>query len=154
MTQYSHRFRVIPTKMFYVKNRNTAAVLLLLSALLLGCGKSTVSENVAVTRIRNAFDSIMIVTTANSNQVVHSSIQVALDESMKTDAILKELLTKQTYGDSPLLVNTNINAWMSPNTHPQEVAIVSMDRVKKEGRVFNIGIRFDHQIVYFVTFGN
>ncbi len=118
-----------------------------------GCVKSNSEEQeqTAVIRLNNAFDGIVLVMMDNSNRVANAGFTKIIEESSDRDPLIKELLTKRTGGySSSLLLNTNADFWLNPDSHGQEIAIVLPDRIKRNEQWIGIAIRFDRKIVCYI----
>jgi hypothetical protein len=137
-------------------NNNIIRVIITIAVVYMVCGcyhadreKGAIMP--ARNRIINAFDLITLALMSNSNNVRNLDFNVFICKAADNDPVMNELLIKLPDGKAnlPLLLNTNIDAWLSPERHGSEIAIVSPQHVKIDDKYVCLGIRFDRDIIYF-----
>lgn len=107
-------------------------------------------EQIAITRLHNAYDSIALEIMTNSNRLAQAGFSEFITESTRRDPLIKELLaSRSNTGESILLLNTNVIAWQKPEEHAREIAIVLPDRIKKDTHYVGLAITFDRTILLF-----
>ena len=133
---------------------NRFVIMVALFSMSCGCYNTDREKNAVMparNRILNAFDGITIAIMSNTNRLKGIDFSTFVSEVADRDPVMKELLIKLPNGtaNSPLILNTNIDAWLSPKQHKSEIAIVASQHIKIDGKYVCLGIRFDREIVCF-----
>lgn len=130
-----------------------AITISILTILCFGCSKTIVEEREqpVANRLHNTLNSIALVVMSNSNSLNAADFHAFISKCAERDPLIKELLTKRPDAKSAslLLLNTNMNAWLRPKMHGSEIAIISPDYIKNDGKYIGLAVRFDDEIVYF-----